>query len=234
MENSRNRPKRGDVMIKIENLSKIFYHEANETTVLNNINLHIKKGECVVLKGVSGSGKTTLLSLMAGFDKPSFGKVLIDNEAISKLPDRFASALRAKTIGMIFQNFNLFEHLSVKENVTLPLIPSGLSMKEINQKVEMALNLANIAHKENQTASSLSGGEKQRTAIARALVAEPQIILCDEPTANLDKENSLLFINMIAELHKLGKTIVIATHDPLFENLNFKNRIVPMSDGQIV
>ena len=234
MENSRHGPKRGDVMIKIENVSKIFYHEGNETTVLNQINLHIKKGECIVLKGVSGSGKTTLLSLMAGFDKPSFGKVLIDNEAISKLPDRFASALRAKTIGMIFQNFNLFEHLSVKENVTIPLIPSGLSMKEINQKVEIALKLANISHKKNLTASRLSGGEKQRTAIARALVAEPQIILCDEPTANLDKENSLLFINIIEALHKLGKTIVIATHDPLFENLNFQNRIIPMLDGQIV
>ena len=234
MENSRHGPKRGDVMIKIENVSKIFYHEGNETTVLNQINLHIKKGECSVLKGVSGSGKTTLLSLMAGFDKPSFGKVLIDNEAISKLPDRFASTLRAKTIGMIFQNFNLFEHLSVKENVTIPLIPSGLSMKEINQKVEIALKLANISHKKNLTASRLSGGEKQRTAIARALVAEPQIILCDEPTANLDKENSLLFINIIEALHKLGKTIVIATHDPLFENLNFQNRIIPMLDGQIV
>jgi putative ABC transport system ATP-binding protein len=221
-------------MIKIENLSKVFYHEKNETTVLKDINLQIKQGECVVLKGVSGSGKTTLLSLMAGFDKPSFGKVLIDNEAISKLPDLFASELRAKKIGMIFQHFNLFEHLSVKENVTLPLIPYGLNMKEINKKVEIALTLANIAHKKELTASHLSGGEKQRTAISRALVAEPQIILCDEPTANLDKENSLLFINIIESLHKLGKTIVIATHDPLFDNLNFKNRIVPMLDGQIV
>lgn len=221
-------------MIKIENLSKSFYQEKNETTILKDINLHIQKGECVVLKGVSGSGKTTLLSLMAGLDKPSKGKVLINQEPISKLPDLFASKLRASRIGMIFQHFNLFEHLCVKENVTIPLIPSQLSMKEINKKVDTAMSLANISHKKELIASHLSGGEKQRTAIARALVAQPDIILCDEPTANLDKENSLLFIKIIETLHGMGKTIVIATHDPLFEQLNFTNRIVPMVDGKIV
>jgi len=221
-------------MIKIEKLSKSFYHEKNETLILKEINLHIQKGECVILKGVSGSGKTTLLSLIAGLDKPSRGKILIEGEAISKLPDLFVSKLRAKKIGMVFQHFNLFEHLSVKENVTIPLIPSGLKMQEIDKKVEEALALANISHKKALIASRLSGGEKQRTAIARALVAEPQMILCDEPTANLDRENSLLFIGIIEALHQMGKTIVIATHDPLFESLKFQNRTVPMVDGQIV
>jgi len=221
-------------MIKIEELSKSFYHEKNETLILKEINLHIQKGECVILKGVSGSGKTTLLSLIAGLDKPSRGKILIEGEAISKLPDLFVSKLRAKKIGMVFQHFNLFEHLSVKENVTIPLIPSGLKMQEIDKKVEEALALANISHKKALIASRLSGGEKQRTAIARALVAEPQMILCDEPTANLDRENSLLFIGIIEALHQMGKTIVIATHDPLFESLKFQNRTVPMVDGQIV
>jgi len=221
-------------MIKIENISKLFYHEEKETTVLKEINLHVKQGECVVLKGVSGSGKTTLLSLIAGFEKPSLGKILIEDEAISKLPDSFASMLRAKKIGMIFQHFNLFEHLSVKENVALPLIPSGLTMKEIDKKVTTALTLANIFHKKELVASRLSGGEKQRTAIARALVAQPKIILCDEPTANLDRDNALMFIKTIEELHQLGKTIVIATHDPLFENLNINNKIIPLVDGKIV
>ena len=135
---------------------------------------------------------------------------------------------------MIFQHFNLFEHLTVKENVTVPLIPSGLKMKEITQKVTEALKIANIYHKQETVASRLSGGEKQRTAIARALVANPNIILCDEPTANLDKDNSLLFIDILAQLHSMGKTIVIATHDPLFENLSFKSTIIPMADGKIV
>jgi putative ABC transport system ATP-binding protein len=222
------------LMIQIENLYRTFHHGSNEVPVLKEINLDIRQGECIVLKGVSGSGKTTLLSLIAGLDKPSSGKVLIEGEPISKLPDLFASELRAKKIGMIFQHFNLFEHLSVNENVTIPLIPSGLKMKEIHEKVDKALKVANIIHKQEILASRLSGGEKQRTAIARALVADPNIILCDEPTANLDRDNSLLFIDILGKLHSMGKTIVIATHDPLFDSLSFESTIVPMVDGKIV
>jgi len=222
------------MMIQIENLNRTFEHAGNEVKVLQSINLNIAEGECVVLKGVSGSGKTTLLSLMAGLDKPSSGKVLIEREPISKLPDAFASELRAKKIGMIFQHFNLLEHLSVSENVTIPLIPSGLKMKEIHEKVNHALKLANIMHKKESLASTLSGGEKQRTAIARALVANPDIILCDEPTANLDRDNSLLFIEILKVLHGMGKTIVIATHDPLFDTLDFESTVIPMVDGKIV
>ena len=222
------------MMIQVEDLYKTFYHAGNDVTVLKEINLHIQKGECVVLQGVSGSGKTTLLSLIAGLDKPTSGKVLIENEPISKLPDLFVSELRAKKIGMIFQHFNLFEHLSVNENVTIPLIPSGMNIDEIHEKVDNALNLANIIHKKDSIASRLSGGEKQRTAIARALVHDPEIILCDEPTANLDKKNSLMFIEILKELHRMGKTIVIATHDPLFEHLDFTSTVIPMADGKIV
>ena len=222
------------MMVKIENLYRTFHHGGNKVPVLKDINLNITQGECIILKGVSGSGKTTLLSLMAGLDKPSEGKVLIENEPISKMPDLFASELRAKKIGMIFQHFNLFEHLSVSENVTIPLIPSGLKMNEIQEKVDKALNVANIIHKQDVVASRLSGGEKQRTAIARALVADPNVILCDEPTANLDRDNSLLFIDILGELHRMGKTIIIATHDPLFDNLSFESTVVPMVDGKIV
>lgn len=222
------------MIIEIENLYRTFHHAGNEVPVLKDINLRIKKGECIVLTGVSGSGKTTLLSIIAGLDKPSSGKVLIEGEPISKLPDLFASELRAKKIGMIFQHFNLFEHLTVNENVTIPLIPSGLKMKDIQSKVDASLNLANISHKKEIQTGRLSGGEKQRTAIARALVADPNIILCDEPTANLDRNNSLLFIEILKELHMRGKTIVIATHDPLFSSLDFKSTIIPMLDGKIV
>ncbi|WP_373029712.1 ABC transporter ATP-binding protein [Sulfurovum sp.] len=222
------------LMIQIEDLYRTFHQGNNEIPVLKEINLNIHEGECIVLKGVSGSGKTTLLSLIAGLDKPSAGKVLIEGEPISKLPDLFASELRAKKIGMIFQHFNLFEHLSVNENVTIPLIPSGLKMNEIHDKVDEALKVANISHKKETLTSRLSGGEKQRTAIARALVADPNIILCDEPTANLDRDNSLLFIDILGKLHSMGKTIVIATHDPLFDSLSFENTIVPMVDGKIV
>jgi len=221
-------------MIVVENLYKTYQEGESESVVLNDINLTIAKGETVILKGVSGSGKTTLLSLIAGLDKPTSGVLLIDNEPIHKLPDAFASKLRAEKIGMVFQHFNLIDHLSVAENVMVPLIPHGLAMKTINQKVEGALKLANIDHKAKVESGRLSGGEKQRTAIARALVGEPDIILCDEPTANLDRENSLKFIAILKRLHEEGKTIVVATHDPLFEGLEFTHRVVPMVDGKIV
>jgi putative ABC transport system ATP-binding protein len=221
-------------MIKIKNLYKNFYSDSTKNVILKNINLEIKEGQVVVLKGVSGSGKTTLLSLIGGLDRPSQGSLMIGSEPIHKLPDIFASKLRTTTIGMVFQHFNLLEHLTVAENVMVPLIPHGLKMHTIKKQVNRVLELANIQHKKNFMASHLSGGEKQRTAIARALVNNPKILLCDEPTANLDKENTLIFIQILEKLHKEGKTIIIATHDPLFDALPFENRVVPMIDGEIV
>jgi len=187
----------------------------------------------VVLKGVSGSGKTTLLSILAGLDRPTSGKLLVEGEAIAKLPDLHLSQFRARRIGMIFQHYNLMEHLSVEENVMVPLIPAGMDAVRIARRVDAALEHANIAHKRTTPAARLSGGEKQRTSIARALAADPAIILCDEPTANLDRANSLRFIEILAQLHSEGKTIVIATHDPLFDDLPFTARIVEMEDGRI-
>ncbi len=221
-------------MIQIELLNRTFQTGDTQFHVLKDINLSVAEGECMVLKGVSGSGKTTLLSIMAGLDKPTSGKVIIDGEAIAKLPDMHISAFRAKKIGMIFQHFNLMEHLTAAENVMIPLIPMGLELDEVQEMTDKALTLANISHKSQSLASRLSGGEKQRVAIARALVADPAVILCDEPTANLDRANSLKFIEIMAQLHALGKTIVIATHDPLFEGLDFAHRVVPMEDGCLV
>ncbi|RLA76678.1 MAG: ABC transporter ATP-binding protein [Epsilonproteobacteria bacterium] len=221
-------------MITIENLNKHFKSGDLLSKVLKDINLEIERGECIVLKGVSGSGKTTLLSIMGGLDRPSSGKVLVEGESISKLPDLHISHFRAQKIGMIFQHFNLFDHLTATENVMIPLIPARLSMDEVDQKVHSSLKLANISHKAESTAGRLSGGEKQRVAIARALVSDPAIILCDEPTANLDRDNSLKFIEILGQLHEMGKTIVVATHDPLFDTLSFANRVVPMEDGSLV
>ena len=220
-------------LILIEGLNKSFHEGESSTPVLKDINLEIERGECIVLKGVSGSGKTTLLSLIAGMDRPSSGMVLVDGEPISKLPDLHISHFRARKIGMIFQHFNLFEHLTASENVMIPLIPAGLGMKEIGSRVRTSLELANISHKAEHPAGRLSGGEKQRVAIARALASDPEIILCDEPTANLDRENSLKFIGILNRLHTMGKTIIVATHDPLFDALPFESRLVPMVDGAL-
>jgi putative ABC transport system ATP-binding protein len=220
-------------MITVENLNRSFPSGDGEFHALKNVSLLVDDGECVVLKGVSGSGKTTLLSIIAGLDRPTSGKVLVEGEAIAKLPDLHLSQFRARRIGMIFQHYNLMEHLTVAENVMVPLIPTGLDADEIVQRVDAALKHANIAHKRTTPAARLSGGEKQRTSIARSLVADPAIILCDEPTANLDRANSLRFIEILGQLHEGGKTIVIATHDPLFDDLPFAARVVAMEDGQI-
>ncbi|MDY0193641.1 MAG: ABC transporter ATP-binding protein [Aliarcobacter butzleri] len=221
-------------MIKIKNLDKIFYENTNkEFYALKDINLNIKKSSCVVLKGVSGSGKSTLLSLIATLQKPTSGEIVVENESIAKLPDFHASNFRAKKIGFIFQSFNLFNELSVKDNISLPLIPLGFSQKQIDEKVISTLNLANILHKKDELVSNLSGGEKQRCAIARALVNNCEIILCDEPTANLDYENSKNFIEILKELKELKKTIIIATHDPIFDNLDFVDSEILIKNGQI-
>ncbi len=221
-------------MIKINNLNKTFYpNTPREFQALKDINLHIKEGDLTILEGVSGSGKSTLLSLIAALQKPTSGEIIVDNEQIAKLPDFHASQLRAKKIGFIFQAFHLFESLSVEENISLVLIPLGFSQHQINQKVDQALQKANIAHKSKEKVSNLSGGEKQRCAIARALANDPKIILCDEPTANLDKTNSLKFIKELKELKEMGKTILISTHDPLFREISFSDRIIEIEGGRV-
>ena len=221
-------------MIKIEHLEKIYNEkQSNAYTALHDINLHIKPSETVVLKGVSGSGKSTLLSIIATLIKPSSGELVVDGEQIAKLPDSHASYFRNTHIGFIFQAFNLFDELSVKDNIALPLIVTGLSQKSIDEKVHQAMKLAHISHKQEQSVQNLSGGEKQRCAIARALVHEPKIILCDEPTANLDRENSLKFIETLKQFKALGKTVVIATHDPLFDNLESVDRTIVIENGKI-
>ena len=222
------------MMIDIKGVNKI-YNEGTPQAfeALKSIDMEVSKGETMILSGVSGSGKSTLLSLIAALDKPSSGKIIVDGELISKLPDLHASAYRAKTVGVIFQHFNLLESLSVEENVMAALINSGLDMKTINQMTKKSMCSASIEHKASQQVKELSGGEKQRCAIARALAHEPELILCDEPTANLDRANSLKFIEILKALNKIGKTIIVATHDPLFETLSFVDKIVHMEDGAI-
>jgi putative ABC transport system ATP-binding protein len=222
-------------MVTLESVHKI-YNEGTPQAfdALNSIDLHIEKGETVILSGVSGSGKSTLLSLIAALDKPSSGKIIVDGELVSKLPDLHASAYRSKAIGVVFQHFNLLEDLNVEENVIVPLVHTGLPLSVVQEMAQKSMRSAAIEHKAGQPVNRLSGGEKQRCAIARALVHDPELILCDEPTANLDKANSLKFIEMLEMLHRLGKTIIVATHDPLFESLSFVSRVIHMEDGKLV
>ena len=221
-------------MIKITKLNKIFNENTKkEFHALKDINIEIKTSSCVILKGVSGSGKSTLLSIIGTLLKPTSGDIKIDDESIAKLPDLHASNFRAKKLGFIFQSYNLFNELNVKDNVSIPLIPLGYSQKRIDDMSKTALTLANIEHKKDELIYNLSGGEKQRCAIARALVNNPDIILCDEPTANLDHDNSINFIQSLRELKKLNKTIIVATHDPIFEKLDFVDEIINIKNGII-
>ncbi|QKE29816.1 ABC transporter, ATP-binding protein, FtsE/LolD family [Arcobacter acticola] len=221
-------------MIKITKLNKIFNENTKkEFHALKDINIQIKTSSCVILKGVSGSGKSTLLSIIGTLLKPTSGDIKIDDESIAKLPDLHASNFRAKKLGFIFQSYNLFNELNVKDNVSIPLIPLGYSQKQIDDMSKIALTLANIEHKKDELVYNLSGGEKQRCAIARALVNNPDIILCDEPTANLDHDNSMKFIESLREFKKLNKTIIVATHDPIFEELDFVDEIINIKNGMI-
>jgi len=221
--------------IVIHNVNKLYNpNKPNAFYALKNIHLTIEEAEIVIVKGVSGSGKSTLLSLIGALSKPSSGEILVNEHNIAKLPDIMSSAYRHKEIGFIFQSFNLLEGLSVYQNILAPLALTSLSKEAMHEKVVRAMQLANIEHKKDQNVGSLSGGERQRCAIARAVVMEPEIILADEPTANLDKENALIFIEILKKFKALHKTVIIATHDTLFDELECINRCIHMRDGELV
>ncbi len=222
-------------MITLKNVSKIYELNKNHNVkALDNINLHIKEGQLVVLKGVSGSGKSTILSLIAALTKPTEGEVLVNEKRISKLPDNFASDYRQQDIGFIFQKYNLIPTLSVKENILLPLVPTNPKESEAQEKLNRVLEQFQIAHKKDEIVRNLSGGEQQRVAIARAHVNNPKIIIADEPTANLDEQLSLDFIEILKQLKDEGKTIIIATHDPLFFDIDLVDRIIEVKAGKIL
>jgi putative ABC transport system ATP-binding protein len=221
-------------MIKLKNVNKIFKDKNQKSfQALKNLSLDIQKNECVLLHGSSGSGKTTLLHIIASLMKPSDGLVEVKNQNIVSFSDYHASIYRHQTIAYITQSFYLFDALSVEQNLLPCLVLDTLTPFEIEQKIAQALSLANITHKAKQKVSTLSGGEKQRCIIARAIVNNPEIILCDEPTANLDKENSLHFMEVMKKLKKRGKTIVIATHDPIFHNLEWVDKTFYIKDGYL-
>lgn len=222
-------------MIKMQSITKKYdLLDATQMVALNDVNLEIKEGSLVVIRGASGSGKSTLLSLIAGLSKPTSGEVIIDEKKISKLSDDFASLYRRENIGFIFQKYNLLPNLSVQENIITPLIPSNPSKEELEAKLQHAMKLFHIEHKKDVIVKNLSGGEQQRVAIARANINAPKIILADEPTANLDATLSLHFIEILKELKSLNKTIIVATHDPLFFGLDIVDEEIEMKNGQII
>ena len=222
-------------MINIRGVSLVYNQgKQNEFCALKNINLDINNGELVILKGVSGSGKSTLLSLIALLQKPTSGEILIDGTNIAKLPDAFCSELRHKRLGLVFQNFNLIEGLSVYENLLAPFALTNFKANVREEMIKKALELANISHKRDENVSNLSGGERQRCAVARALSMDADIILADEPTANLDRQNARAFLGLLESFKALKKSVIVATHDSIFDELSATDRTLSLQNGEIV
>ncbi|QIG88897.1 ABC transporter ATP-binding protein [Chryseobacterium sp. POL2] len=218
-------------MITTYQLSKIYRTEDVQTKALNNVEFKVQPGEFVAIMGPSGCGKSTLLNILGLLDEASSGSYLfLDTETV-KSSKKKKSGLRKKNIGFIFQNFNLIDELSVYENIELPLIYNGISSSERKKRVEEIMEKINISHRAKHYPQQLSGGQQQRAAVARALVTRPKLILADEPTGNLDSSNGNEVMNLLAELHREGSTIVMVTHSSY--DAGFASRIVNMKDGEI-
>lgn len=222
-------------LIRTENLSKVFnMRKPDEFRALEDISLSIATGEVTVLKGPSGSGKTSLLSLIGCMARPTSGRILVAGKDVAKLPERFLTRVRRETFGFIFQQFNLIRDLSVLDNVLLPLYPLKTPIGDMQQRGRDILTRLGIESKSALKVRQLSGGEQQRVAIARALINDPQIVIADEPTAHLDSKLSADLLGILGEINRMGKTILIATHDPLVYEHPLVTRSVTMKDGRVV
>ncbi len=219
-------------MLKTQDLEKIFRTEEVETTALNKVSLHVKKGEFVAIMGPSGCGKSTLLNIIGLLDNPSGGQYFFDTTEVSNFKERHRTALRKGNIGFIFQSFNLIDELNVYENVELPLIYMKLAASERKKMVDTVLDRMKIGHRKKHFPQQLSGGQQQRVAIARAVVANPKLILADEPTGNLDSKNGLEVMKLLTELNKEGTTIVMVTHSD--RDAAFAHRVINLFDGKII
>lgn len=219
-------------MIKTNDLTKIFRTEEVETTALNKVTLEVKEGEYVAVMGPSGCGKSTLLNILGLLDNPSEGSYIFNGTEVANLKERDRTIFRKGNIGFVFQSFNLIDELNVYENVELPLIYLKMKSSERKKRVEDVLERMKIGHRAKHFPQQLSGGQQQRVAIARAVVANPKLILADEPTGNLDSKNGIEVINLLTELNKEGTTIIMVTHSD--RDAGYAHRIVNLFDGQIV
>ncbi|MCP4078350.1 MAG: ABC transporter ATP-binding protein [Gammaproteobacteria bacterium] len=223
------------MLISLSDINKVFNQgKHNEFHAIRDISLHIEAGKVTCLKGSSGSGKTTLLSMIGCLSRPTSGRITLENKILSGLPERFLTDIRRHTFGFIFQKFNLLQGLSVLENVMLPAYPLGLNHKDLKASAQKLISHFGLDRVMNNPVEWLSGGESQRVAICRALINDPQILIADEPTANLDTRLSQEFMGLLDELRKTGKTILITSHDPIVFNSPVVDRIVEMQDGQIM
>ncbi len=222
-------------MIQLIDIKKVFNAgNPNEFTAINGISLDIELQKVTVLKGPSGSGKTTLLSIIGCMVRPTAGRMQLIDREVTSLPERFLTEIRRRTFGFVFQQFNLVRGITVLENVMLPAYPCGEDLKDIKKRAAEIIRLFNLSGKESSKIEWLSGGEAQRVAISRALINNPSIIIADEPTAHLDTKLSYEFMGFMERLKDEGRTIIIASHDPVVYESGIVDRIVNMRDGRII
>ena len=222
----------GKALIRLENIGKVFHTDEVETHALDGVNLEIADGEYVSIEGPSGSGKTTLLSILGLLDTPTSGEYVLAGQPVANLSVADRARVRNRQIGFIFQAFNLIGDLTVFENIELPLTYRGMTAEERKMRVQNALEQVGLAHRANHYPGQLSGGQQQRVAVARAVAGDPAILLADEPTGNLDSQNSESVMNLLRELHEGGATICMVTHDSRYAR--HADRVIALFDGQVV
>jgi putative ABC transport system ATP-binding protein len=221
-----------ETIIELKNVCKK-YQMGNEVVhALEGIDVQIKKGDFVVMTGPSGSGKSTMMNMVGALDLASCGSIYLDNQDIEKMEESELAQVRGKKIGFVFQTFNLIPTLTALGNVALPMIFHGIPKEEREERARNLLKQVKLEHRMNHLPNELSGGERQRVAIARALANNPEVILADEPTGNLDSKTGLEIMNMLKELNKQGKTIILVTHD--LNLIKYGNKIIKLKDGKIV
>ena len=224
-----------DILVETIAVTKIYScGKHNEVTPVNDVSLKVKKGDVVALRGPSGSGKTTLLSMIGCQVKPTSGEIILDGKRISKLPEKFANEYKRKHIGFVFQHFQLFPELSALDNITLPLLPTGVNRRTRKERAELLLTELDLQNRANFKVKELSGGEQQRVAICRALINGCSILLADEPTAHLDSKLTAEFMTIIKQLKESDYTIIIASHDPTIYDSPIVDQEFELKDGEIL
>jgi putative ABC transport system ATP-binding protein len=222
-------------MIELIAVSKTFNPgRHNEYAAVREVTLSIEPGRLTALRGPSGSGKTTLLSLIGLLTRPTAGRVRLDGRDVSGLPERFMTELRRAHIGFVFQSFNLIRGLTVLDNVLVPALPTGRPHAQARRRALELLDFLGLGQRADSPAQWLSGGEAQRTAIARALINDPQVVIADEPTANLDSELSRQVLGILGTLRDQGRTVILSSHDPLVFELGLADRVLAVHDGRLV
>jgi putative ABC transport system ATP-binding protein len=221
-----------EILIQTESLTRSYLSEDLETTAVRNASLRISQGEFVAVMGPSGCGKTTLLNMLGLIDRPSSGAYSFQGTKVNGLSENQLTRMRRGHMGFIFQNYNLVEELNVQENIELPLIFMGVNRKERRRRSSEILDSLKLGHRSSHYPTQLSGGQQQRVAFARAIINQPQLILADEPTGNLDSRNSVMMMDLLTEHNRQGGTLIMVTHSQ--KDASYAHRIIKLLDGEII